>query len=203
MFIPPLFKLEDRDEILGLMRTYSFATLVTDGENGLFATHLPVVVEREEPLVLAGHVSAANAQKLDLASGKEAMLLFQGPHQYISPAWYQTSPNVPTWNYMAVHAYGRPEIVAAPAEVERHLVALANFIDPELKTQKPESLEPEFLHRMFRGLVAFRLTVTRLEAKAKLNQNKSPEDREAVVDRLSESLLDTDAVLAAAMRRLT
>ena len=102
---------------------------------------------------------------------------------------------------MAVHVYGNTEVVTDPEAVERHLVALASYFDPELASTRPESLESGFLRGKFGGLVAFRLAATRIEAKAKLNQNKVVEDRRAVVEHLDESLVDAE--MAAAMRRLS
>jgi transcriptional regulator len=200
VYVPPLFKIDDREEILRAMRTNSFATLVTNGAGGLTATHLPILVETEDPLILAGHVSAGNGQKHDLTHG-EPMILFQGPHQYISPSWYVTSPNVPTWNYVAVHAYGKIELVTELDEVQRHLLAMVDFFDPSLRETRPDGFESGFLNRMFGGLVAFHMKVERVDAKAKLNQNKPVPDRESVVGKLSESLADSE--LAEAMKRLS
>ncbi|HWD39804.1 MAG TPA: FMN-binding negative transcriptional regulator [Fimbriimonas sp.] len=187
MYLPEAFRIEDSTTILEVLRANSFAILVSNSSSGLTATHLPLLVDSEEPLVLAGHVSKANPHWRSFDGDTDVMAIFSGPHTYVSPSLYVTRPNVPTWNYVTVHAYGRPALVGDSQEKLRHLQAALAFYDPHLRDSQPESVSDEYLESRLGGLVAFKMQVTRLEAKGKLNQNKSEADRLAVRDHLAQS----------------
>ncbi|MCW8129187.1 MAG: FMN-binding negative transcriptional regulator [Planctomycetota bacterium] len=183
MYVPKHFAEEDPAVLHALMRENAFATLVTV-ENGMpFATHLPVLFDPHAGPrgTLRGHIAKANPQARHLARGEEALVLFQGPHAYVSPSWYRPGVSVPTWNYEAVHAYGRVTPVQDEAELLamlRDLVAVyeAGFETPWVY---PED-EPR--HRaLLAGIAGFRIECTRLEGKRKLNQNRPAEDRAGVV----------------------
>ena len=187
MYLPDSFRIDDPQEIFSIVRQYSFAVLVAEGEHGLEANHLPLIVESEEPLVIAGHMSRANTQWRAFDGSREAIAVFSGPHTFISPTWYDSQPNVPTWNYVAVHLHGKPVLIEGADETLEHLHKVVAVFDPGLAEAQPQSMAPEYLQKMLGGLVAFRMEVTRVEAKAKLNQNKMEPDRLAVKDRLSMS----------------
>jgi len=113
MYIPEAFR-EDRLDVLhSLMREHSFATIVSSGEAGLMATHLPLLLDatRGPKGTIVGHMARANPHWQDFRGDVEALMIFQGPHGYVSPSWYTTPYAVPTWNYVAVHAYGRPRLI--------------------------------------------------------------------------------------------
>jgi transcriptional regulator len=186
MYIPDAFRIEDEAQILRIMTENSFATLITTGASGLTATHLPLLVESAKPLILAGHMARANPQWKDLEAA-ETLAIFHGPHTFVSPSWYKTSPNVPTWNYVSAHAYCRAEIVSDPDQILRHLNESVDYFDPELRSTNPESIDEAYLRKMALAVVAFRLHVGRVDAKAKLNQNKKEVDRLAVRERLGAS----------------
>lgn len=185
MYIPGAFRIDDPEMIREIVRANSFATLVSTVNGEPMATHLPVLLAEEDGRdVLVAHLAKANPQWQSF--DQPVMVIFWGPHGYVSPSWYQTSPNVPTWNYVAVHAYGRAEIIEGDAALD-HLIEMVHVFDPDLDATHPESTEREFVRKKLAGVVAFRIPVDRWDAKAKLNQNKPEADRQAVRGRYLES----------------
>jgi transcriptional regulator len=186
MYTPKHFAIEDIEAIREAMRQNSFAMLVTAGERGIEATHLPTVlaVEGERVGTIRAHVARANRQWEALDGAREAMLVFAGQHGYISPAWYGPGPAVPTWDYIAVHAYGRPRVVEEP---ERVMAMLRELVAQyESRSAEPwglESQDAEWLSRLAKGIVAFEMPIERVEAKAKLGQNH-PQHQAKVAEQL-------------------
>ena len=112
VYLPPAFTETRTDVLMAHIERYDFGLLVSHGEAGLVASHIPFLTERDgEPLHLIGHLARPNPQVRDLAHGGEVLAIFHGPHAYISPNWYATGPSVPTWNYVDVHAYGEVRLV--------------------------------------------------------------------------------------------
>lgn len=184
MFVPDAFKLSDPAIIEEVIEGYDFALLVTARPGAApVASHIPVIFEPENGPHgrLLGHLARANPQWRDLASlaaeGGEALVIFQGPHAYVSPRWYGAStPQVPTWNYLAVHAYGPPRLIEGLEPLRDLLDRLA--AKQEAGEPNPWRLDdqPEdFIAGMARGIVGFEIPVSRLDAKAKLSQNKASE----------------------------
>lgn len=204
MYIPKDFILEDPAQIAALLEHHAFAILVTAGDGAApVATHLPFLYDPGAGPhgCLRGHMARSNPQwRAFAASSREALVIFHGPHAYISPRWYQPGAAVPTWNYVAVHAYGMPAIINDDAAVDALLRDLVG--EYEAAAPRPWSLdgqEEAYLARMRRGIVAFEIPITRLEAKAKLSQNKTPEDRRGVIEGLQASGNLGDHALAAVM----
>lgn len=190
MYVPADFSLADRDACHALIRRYGFALLVTADQGGVpFATHLPLVLDpaRGENGTLVGHVARANPQGPAL-HGRPALAIFQGPHAYISPAWYGTPrTSVPTWNYVAVHAYGVPRLVADKAGVEALLARMVETFEPPGPNRwRMADTDPDFLDRMIQGVTAFEMPIDRLEGKAKLSQNRPSTDRPRIIAALGE-----------------
>ena len=195
MYIPEMFQLGARDAAFALIRRFDFALVVSAPGGAITASHLPVLLDesRGENGTLMAHMARANPQWRDFeglaAAGQEVMVVFQGPHAYISPRWYgHDGKAVPTWNYMAVHAYGVPRMAEQGAHTRAHLEQLV--ATQEGAMPEPWSLDgqsDDYLEAMMRGIVAFEIPIARLEAKAKLSQNKTPEERVGVVAALSES----------------
>ncbi|HUQ72748.1 MAG TPA: FMN-binding negative transcriptional regulator [Planctomycetaceae bacterium] len=194
MYIPESFHIASVADCHALMREHSFATLVTPVPGcppGI--THLPLIVD---PTVgdlggLRGHLARANPHWRDFTSGDESVVLFQGPHSYISPRWYAAPVAVPTWNYVAVHAHGRPAIVDDPAAIRRHLSELAERYESGPNPWRVAELPDEYFQKMTASIVCFSMTITKLEGKAKLGQNRSTEDLTGVLNALDA--LNTDA----------
>ena len=181
MYVPAAFRLDDPAAIRRVMRENAFATLVSVIEGSPYATHVPLmVVEEGDRTILCGHLARNNPHAAHLDGGI-ALAIFAGPHAYVSPNDYVTRGQVPTWNYITVHAYGTPELLTDAAEVDAHLQDLVLTFDPDLPETRPDSLAPEVFERLRRGIVVFRIPVDRLEAKAKMSQNKGEDDRQGVV----------------------
>lgn len=203
MYIPKHFELTDTTTMHDLMRQFSFATIVNVLEGLPFATHMPVVVRPElgEFGTLRTHIARANPQWNSFSSKSEILVIFQGDHTYISPKWYETHPSVPTWNYVTVHAYGRPKIVEEPELVRELLDELIGSYEGS-EGWNSSSLSERYMDGMMRGIVAFEVEITRLEGKMKLSQNRSEADRQGVVAALATSASPDDQAIAAKMHGL-
>jgi transcriptional regulator len=183
MYVPDSFNVTDQDEIEAFLQRYDFATLVTATDGSLTATHLPVVVRREPSgLIVAGHVARANPHWKTLDGETEALLIFQGPHAYVSPTWYANGPAVPTWNYTVVHAYGQVQAVEDAEFLEDILEALLRRYEAHrLDAWRMDSLPIEYRSRALAAVVGIRMPVLRLEAKFKLGQNRAAADRRGTI----------------------
>lgn len=181
MYLPAHFKIEDSAELLSFMNANGFATLVTAPDGVPFATHLPVLVQVEgEDVFLRSHLARANKQWQHF-SEKDVLVMFQGPHALIHPGWYDSRPNVPTWNYTAVHAYGQAHLIKG--EGTRDIAyGLVQKYTPDMA-----AIPEDFERRMLEGVVTFEVRVTRLEGKYKLSQNKPEQDRVNVAAHLQVS----------------
>lgn len=195
MYLPQHYEVTDQAVLYDLMRRFSFATLVSVHEGLPFATHLPFVVKEG---LLSSHVARANPQWTSLEPNSEVLIIFQGDHSFISPTWYEKHPSVPTWNYMTVHAYGKPRIVEEPEAVKKLLHELVLQYEHEWDMRQ---LPPDYLHGMMKGIVAFEVEITRLEGKFKLSQNRSEADQRRVIAALSASENPTDRAVATEMQR--
>jgi transcriptional regulator len=200
MYSPSYNRLEDRGELLAFMQANSFAVLVTGTGGTLHASHLPVMVhEGGKDLVLDMHMAKANAHWKEFFDD-EVLVVFSGPHAYVSPRWYVDRERVPTWNYAAVHAYGMPKVIADPKlkyESQRRLVAA---LDPKWLPQF-DALRQEYVDAMLDGIVNFQIRVTRLETRWKLSQNRSRREQELIAAQLEKSADSTERALAALTRK--
>ena len=191
MYIPKHFSIDETAACHQVIVENGFGELVTLDDAGLpFASHLPFLIDpaRSVSGTLMAHMSRANPQWQQFANGKPALAMFHGPHAYISPAWYATHPAVPTWNYIAVHAYGVPKIVNAPAAVEDILRRLVDANEAANGTAwRMNRLTEQYLGSMMRAIVAFEIPIDRLEGKAKLSQNRDAVDQARVAEALAAS----------------
>lgn len=201
MYVPKHNQIEDRAALLAYMRAYSFAALASSGPGGLTATHLPFVVEEEGGrITLLAHMAKANPQWRDFAAGAEALVIFMQPHAYVSPRLYDSRQNVPTWNYVAVHAYGRPLLIeerAAKIELQEKLIRQH---DAGYLAQMAE-LPASYLDAKLAAIVSFSLAVTRIDARYKLSQDKNPAERERIARALEAGGEDAAAETARLMRK--
>lgn len=193
MYTPPSFREERLDVLHGVIRRNSFGTLVTQRGGELVATHIPFLLDpaRGPQGTLLGHIARANPQWRSFADGAEALAIFQGSHAYISPSWYATTPSVPTWNYIAVHAYGVPEIVEGDALRAILEATVREFEEPRPQPWRMDHLTDDYVGTMMKAIVGFRLPICRLEGKQKLSQNRPEVDRLGAVAGLRA---DGDAV---------
>lgn len=199
MYRPPHFKLADEDHMIALAQAHSFATLVSQGPDGLVATHLPLLVERmaEGAVTIIGHFAKANTQWKTYDGSRPALAIFQGAHGYISPRYYKNDRLVPTWNYSAVHASGYPTFTEDADATMAILHRLTDFY--EAAVEKPWSVNQlplDFQAAQRKGLVAFSMPVTKLEGKRKLSQNRNPEDRAVAIEGLRATGDSGDQALA-------
>jgi transcriptional regulator len=151
---------------------------------------VPVLVDGEAragALKIRGHFARANPHSKALVDGEQMLAIFLGPHGYVSPSWYEGSQNVPTWNYVAVHAYGHVRRLD-PSDARAHLQELVELHERSAaEPWRMESLPADLVENLLTGIVGFEIAVDRLEGKLKLSQNRSPEDQRRVRDRLQAS----------------
>lgn len=201
MYIPPTFQFDDPEKLSAFMNAFSFATLVTSDSNTPFASHLPVRHVRDSAgsVTLVSHMARANPQWKHFASQSEVLTIFTGPHAYISPSWYTTTLTVPTWNYAAVHVYGRPRIVDNHSQVVQLLADTIHFYEQSLERSWSGILPEEFRDQLINSIVAFEIQVTRMEGKLKLGQNRSTADKAGVYAALANANDDSSRSLAELM----
>jgi transcriptional regulator len=205
MYIPPAFREERPEVVREIMKRFSFAVLVTHQDGAMSASHVPLLMEAGggEHGMLIGHLARANEQWRHFREGAEALAIFQGPHAYISPSWYEAEAAVPTWNYVAIHAYGVPAIDEDPSVVRPYLETLVRTHEQGFERPwEVGRLPEELIRNLMRGIVFFRMPVRRLEAKFKLNQNRSEADRRGVVEVLAQSDDEMDRQVAELMRQI-
>jgi transcriptional regulator len=209
MYVPAPF-VEDRPDVLhAFIREHPFATLVTADAAGVpLVSHLPLLLPHDPPglqntpggpAVLIGHLAKANAQVEHLSARRPVLAVFHGPHAYVSPRWYQTSPAVPTWNYSAVHVYGTARRVDDPAELRDLLDRTVRAFEPTHGGWTTDGLPDPYLRSMTAGICGFAFAIDRIEGKFKLSQNRPAADRAGVIARLAEGTSEERAV-AHAMR---
>jgi transcriptional regulator len=200
MYIPRANQ-EDRLPVLHrLMEDQPFASLITVGSGGLFASHIPMVLEQNGAMgLLKGHLSRANAQWRDYSPAVEALAIFSGPQHYITPTWYpekeETGKVVPTWNYVVVHAYGHLKVVEDGEWLMAHLEKLTRIHeDGSAVPWKIGDAPADYIASQVKGIVGLEMTIERLEGKWKVSQNRSEQDRIGVATGLAE--LNTTESLA-------
>ena len=180
------------------MNAYNFGIVVSAKDELPLATHLPFVIEeREHEIVLISHMSKANEQWKTF-SEKDVLVIFSEPHAYISPSLYEQPQNVPTWNYVAVHAYGKMNILESDEEKLSVLHKQMQSFEAGFLEQF-QTLDKKYVDGLLQGIVAFEITVSNLQAKEKLNQNKSEKDRLNVKRHLEESEEDMKRTLGKMM----
>lgn len=206
MYTTPHFEETRTDVLLSLMRQYPLASVVTQNEEGLNANHIPLLqCAGPTPLgVLQGHVARANGLLDDVKQAQELLIIFQGPQAYISPSWYEekalSRKVVPTWNYLAVHAYGSLSVHEDAAWLRAHLARLTaehekSFATPWQLTDAPE----EYITRMLRGIVGIEIAIERIIGKWKISQNKAYVDRQHIVEGLRKRDLPDATAVASVM----
>ena len=207
MYIPPAFRVSDVPEIHRAMREARSATLVTAASDGLVGTPLPMILDPGEGTygTLYAHVARANSQ-WKLVPTCEAMAIFSGPEAYVTPSWYATKHEthkvVPTWNYVAVHAYGPVEFFDDADRLLEAVTRLTNLHEqPRADRWAVSDAPTDFIRAQLKGIVGIRMPITRLEGKQKMSQNRNAADRAGVKAGLSASDRREDRVVAALQLR--
>ncbi len=191
MYIPKHFEVTDRAEVFAFIEANAFGQLISSVSGRPFSTHMPFLLNRVQTLCL-GHLAKQNPQHREL-DGQQVLISLQGPHDYISPSWY-AAPGVPTWNYQAVHLYGQCRVFTDPERLKSVVDSLTERYESAF--EKPWL--PEYKASMLGAIVGVEVTVTEIQCKYKLSQNRSRQERLQVTAQL-EKLGSAD--LAAAMRR--
>ncbi len=187
MYIPEFNRLKDTPVALDFMRANPFAIVVSAGDGSPFATHIPVLVgEAGGQILLRGHVARANPHWKMLEQERETMVIFHGPHAYISPGLYGSPESVPTWNYAAVHAYGRARIFEEPEPLTEVLLQTIAVFEQAYLDQWRD-LNENYRAKMLGQIVGFEIAVERLEAKFKLSQNRPKADQARIIQSLESS----------------
>jgi transcriptional regulator len=201
MYISHHFAENDAQILRDFMRDYSFATLVTQHDGAPFANHVPLTFDPDIGThgALFGHLAKPNPQWRDMAAGAEVLVIFQGAHAYVSPSWYEQNPlAAPTWNYLAVHADGKARILS-----ETELIGVLEKLTHDHEQFQPQpwqfELNDMMRKKMLSVIVGFEITLTRVEGKFKLSQNRSEQDQRNVLEKLAQSEHGKD--VAQAMRK--
>jgi len=201
MYIPSFNSFTDHTEVLAFMQRYSFATIISVKDGLPVGTHLPFIVQqRSDKIVLSSHLAKANPQAADIISGT-ALVIFTEPHAYISPKNYEKEQNVPTWNYLAVHAYGKCVLLESEEEKAALLQETIKTFETAYLKQW-DSLSQDYKHKMMKGIVAFEMVVDDLQAKAKLSQNRSEAEQQNIIKDLSSSADSLEKATADYMKTL-
>jgi len=176
MYIPKQFS-ADQGQAFAFLQKNAFGQLISNVDGRFFSTHMPFLLS-EDNTTLYAHLALQNPQHLEL-NDQEVLLVFQGEHDYVSPSWY-SSPGVPTWNYQAVHVYGDAKVFNSKDKLKW----LVNSLTQKYEAGFPEPWEPIYNEKMLQAIVGVEISVREIQAKYKLSQNKSAEDREEVVSQL-------------------
>jgi len=201
MYIPKQNLITDEQEAISFMQRYSFATIVTVTDSIPSATHLPFVVsQRDGKILLTSHFAKANPQAGELLAGNP-LVIFAKPHAYISPKHYESEKSVPTWNYIAIHAYGKASLIDNPETKAQLLEQTIKFYEADYLKQW-NNLPQDFKLNMMKGIVGFEIVVDELQAKKKLSQNKTEKERQSIINELSNKPDTVEQEIAAYMSRL-
>lgn len=199
MYIPKLFLNTDKEEILSFLKTFCFATIVTVKDNFQTATHLPFVVsESEDKIILTSHFAKANTQWKEITENN-VLVIFSEPNAYISPKHYDSEINVPTWNYIAVHVYGKGEIISEQNQSISVLESMITNFDLAYKSQW-DKLPFDYKINMIDGIVAFQIIITDIQAKKKLSQNKKETERLKIISSFEKSDQNNEKTIAKFMK---
>lgn len=200
MYIPEFNRLTDRDEIVDFMKQFSFATIISARNNLPVATPLPFLINiKDEQIILTSHFAKANDQWKDIENN-QVLIIFSEPHAYISPANYTKELNVPTWNYISIHAYGKGKLITENEKVAEILECTIDNYESAYR-QQWDNFPEEYKSKMSKGIVAFEIVVTEVKAKKKLSQNRSEEEKQRIIESLSESEDSNERQIAAFMKK--
>lgn len=198
MYIPKHFEVRDEKNIFDFIQNNSFGIVVSSHDGVPVGTHLPFLLDRERKC-LTGHFSKLNEQWKGI-EGQEVLVIFHGPHHYISSSWYETNLSVPTWNYVAVHVYGTIELMTDSEELLKSLQELTEKYERPDSQYRIDSSNIELVKRLMKEIVGFRININRLEGKWKLSQNHSKERQKRVIKELGK-IQSEDALLIAELMK--
>lgn len=201
MYTPEIYKNENQEEIKKFLQENSFGILINQTNGKFCATHIPLALEtnNEGKDILCGHISKENPQWIGFTDNDQILAVFSGPHSYISSSWYDHE-NVPTWNYVAVHVYGKIKIIAGEAVIE----SLKKLVDKyEKKSENPVRVEDLSKKTMMqsRGIVAFEIEITEIQATRKLSQNRDKKNHQNIISELEKANTNQSIAIANEMKK--
>lgn len=184
VYIPKYFRVTNVDEILDFVQKNSFATIITTEQVKPIATHLPLVLKKKgDDYYLTGHMAYGNSQWRTFETCEDVLVMFQGPHAYISSSWY-SHENVPTWNYQAIHMYGKASILEKDELIEELTGMLKKYEQDRENPVLWDKLSPELLENQLKGIVGFKIKVAEVQAAYKLSQNRNETDYINIINNL-------------------
>jgi transcriptional regulator len=189
MYIPAFNRVADQSKINAFIRAHGFATIVTQKDGALWASHLPVLLDENAKVhgTLRSHMARANEQWRHFTPEQEVLCIFQGPHAYISPSWYVMQHTVPTWNYAAIHVYGIPALIEDLSALKQIVYDTTQQYESPMPKPWAIPLSEEEFDAMGKAIVGFKIEITRVEAKFKLGQNRSQEDQASMLHALQNA----------------
>jgi transcriptional regulator len=201
MFIPDIYKNENQEAITAFLKENSFGILINQTNGKLWATHIPLELgtNKEGKTILEGHISKENPQWKGFAENDQILAIFSGPHSYISPSWYDHE-NVPTWNYIAVHVYGKIKIIEGDAAIE----SLKRLVDKyEKNSETPVRIEDlsEKTMMQSRGIVAFEIEIEEIQAQQKMSQNRDDKNYQNIISELEKTNINQSIAVANEMKK--
>lgn len=201
MYIPKIYRNENQEEIIAFLRKNSFGILINQNNGNIAATHIPLEFEIKDngKQILAGHISKENPQWYSFENDDRILAVFSGAHTYISPSWYDHE-NVPTWNYIAVHVYGKIKIIEGKAVIE----SLKKLVDKyESGVENPTKIEDYSNKTMMqvRGIIAFEIEITEIQAVKKMSQNRDEKNYNNIISELEKSEIKDDLLVANEMKK--
>lgn len=203
MYIPKQYQIEDRKKLISFIQTYNFAIVITIENNTPIATHLPFIIEeRGEELYLLSHLAKANPQWKTFEQHENVLIIFSGPHAYVSPSHYEKLQNVPTWNYTAVHVYGKATLLENIDQKTALLEKSIQLFEPSyLKQWQQVATENNYREKMMNAIVAFEIKASHMQGKFKLSQNKTVNEQQNIVLAYSNSHSPIENELGAFMKK--
>lgn len=194
MYIPEQFQENDQNDLLSIMKDIQAANVVTQHNCGMISTFLPLFLEKEKDnlVCLYGHLAKNNQQWQEALTNTQALVIFTGPHAYISPSWYaakqETHKVVPTWDYLSIHAHGTIEFFHNPATLLSILKKLTDINEAQFDHPwKIDDAPQEFIHAMLNAIVGVKISITKIEGQKKFSQNKQESDKKNIAAQLAKS----------------
>ncbi|MFV7236842.1 FMN-binding negative transcriptional regulator [Flavobacterium sp. ZB4R12] len=201
MYTPDIYKNENQEEIRKFLQENSFGILINQTNGKLWATHIPLELDtnKDGKEILHGHIAKENPQWKGFADNDQVLAIFSGPHSYISSSWYDHE-NVPTWNYIAVHVYGKIKIIEGDAVIE----SLKKLVDKyEQNSENPIRVEDlsEKTMMQTRGIVAFEIEITAIQATKKMSQNRDDKNYQNIISELEKTNTNQSIAVANEMKK--
>ncbi|AMM96404.1 FMN-binding negative transcriptional regulator [Bacillus pumilus] len=198
MHIPSFFQVKDMEEVKAFIQSHSFATVVTTTDGKPIATHIPVsFLQIEDSFVISGHMAIGNPQWKTFEENEQVLVIFQGPHAYISSSWYEKEA-VPTWNYQAVHVYGKAKLLEKSELVKELTTMLETYESHREQPVLWHTLSDELLEKQMKGIVGFKIIIDEVQAAFKISQNRNERDYAHIIEKLEA---EGDVEMAEAMKK--